>query len=118
MKITPFNLSGKTFINTQNTENGEVDTQTIFYYSQQGDVIEADYRGGVVLTGHLMGRMTAPDRFHMVYHHLNLNGELRVGQCESTICIAPDGKLILQESWQWLNGDLSTGHSQLVEING
>lgn len=111
-----FNLNHKTFINAENTENGEVSGETIFHYVQDGHQIEATYHGGSIRHGHLLGVMTSDDTFSMLYHHLNHLNELRVGQCTTRIEVNADGRIQLIEQWQWLNGDCSQGESVLLEI--
>ncbi len=44
-KTGPHSISydGRTFIPHENTENGEVDGSTMFFYHQKEDVLRADY---------------------------------------------------------------------------
>jgi hypothetical protein len=49
------------------------------------------------------------------YHHLNEEGALMAGHCTS-IPRFEDGKLILEERWQWLTGDRSSGKSEVEEV--
>lgn len=42
------NYEGKIFVPKCNTENGEVDGQTRFYYHQKDNVIWAEYSGGEI----------------------------------------------------------------------
>lgn len=109
-------LNNKKFMNTNNTANGEVSGETIFYYQQVGKQIEATYSGGRIISGHLIGFMTSESTFTMSYHHINEKNELRVGQCNTEIEIQNNGKIKLIENWQWLNGDCSKGESFLLEI--
>lgn len=46
---------GRFFVSKTNTENGEVDERTLFEYHQKGTILWADYAGGDVLKGHLIG---------------------------------------------------------------
>lgn len=108
-------LNNKKFINAENTANGEVSGETVFNYKQDGKQIEAVYSGGAIKKGHLIGVMTGDNTFTMFYHHVNLNDDIRAGQCHSTILTEQNGKLKLIESWQWLNGDCSKGQSVLIE---
>lgn len=110
------NLNNKIFINGKNTENGEVSAETKFHYHQHDHDIEATYCGGSIKKGHLLGVMTSDTTFTMLYHHINHNDELRVGQCHTTIVLQDNGQLKLVEQWQWLNGDCSKGESLLMEV--
>jgi hypothetical protein len=40
-----------------------------------------------------------------------------IGKCLSTPAIMEDGRMKLKEQWQWLSGDMSTGYSEIVEID-
>ena len=49
------------------------------------------------------------------YQHINRHRQVRIGKCHSIPHIMENGKIALQEKWQWLNGDLSCGESVVVE---
>ena len=109
------NYNGKIFYPKSNTENGEVDEETIFHYFQENDLFWAEYSGGDVLKGHMIGTMAENGELDFHYHHLNKDGQVRIGKCHSIPHILENGKILLQEKWQWLNGDLSGGESVVVE---
>jgi hypothetical protein len=52
----------------------------------------------------------------MRYHHVNDQGVLQTGICKSIPEILPDGRIRMQETWQWTSGDGSSGESILEEI--
>ena len=99
-----------------NTSNGDVNGATRFYYQQRGKVITARYEGGVVQIGSIVGKMISEDRFELCYQHLTVSGELKTGQCSTQIQLLDNDVIKLIEDWQWLNGDLSTGRSELIEV--
>jgi hypothetical protein len=110
------NYNNRTFRAISNSGNGDVSTDTLFYYQQETNVVVAIYEGGAIAQGHLMG-LVAPDgslRFH--YHHINTEGQLMAGFCESTPEILPNGKIRLYERWQWTSGDGSAGTSVIEEV--
>ncbi len=111
------NLDKKVFKALLNSDNGEVGDDTIFYYSQQGNIISAEYKGGEIIKGNLIGKQLKDGRFDFVYHHINTNGDLKIGKCLSSATIVENGKIKLLEEWQWLSDDFSTGTSELIEIN-
>lgn len=106
----------KFFRPVSNTENGEVDEQTIFHYHQQGSILTCTYKGGQIAHGHLIGLVDAAGQIHMRYHQVNTSGELMTGICISTPERMPNGKIRLHERWQWTSGDMSHGESVLEEI--
>ncbi len=110
------NYDKKRFRSLQNTPNGEVSGDTFFDYHQDGDLVWAEYSGGSVRRGHLIGKVDAEGRIDMRYHHLNERGELMTGVCFSTPEILENGKIRLFESWRWTSGDGSSGHSVIEEV--
>ncbi len=109
------NYDGKVFIPQSNTENGEVDEDTIFHYFQENDLFWAEYSGGEVLKGHMIGTVDENGELDFHYQHLNKDRQLRIGKCHSIPRILENGKIALREKWQWMNGDLSSGESLVVE---
>ncbi len=109
------NYDGRVFVSLENTENGEVDERTRFAYHQNGFSVWADYAGGDIVRGHLVGTTDEDGRLHFLYHHLNTAGELRAGECNSIPQKLPDGRLRLRETWRWLNGYCSAGTSIIEE---
>lgn len=49
------NYDGRVFRGETDRENGEVGGRTVFFYRRQGQRLEATYRGGAVVYGHLLG---------------------------------------------------------------
>ena len=109
-------LDGKIFTSLENTANGEVGADTLFHYHQEGDLISADYAGGSIVKGHLLGKMFPDGTLEFRYHHINVDGEFMLGQCHSTPELLADGRLQFHEKWQWLSGDKSSGESIIIEI--
>ena len=110
------NYDGKKFISKKNTENGEVSEETIFCYHQKEDIIWAEYSGGEIVQGFLVGTVDSNGNLEFVYQHINELHQLRLGRCNSCPQFMEDGKLEIHEEWQWLSGDQSKGTSIIVEI--
>lgn len=106
---------GKYFVPRENTENGEVDGNTLFAYHQKNNMIWADYSGGEIIKGHLIGTVAENGELDFYYQHMNEQSQVRVGVCHSVPNILEDGKIELSETWQWLNGDKSQGISSIRE---
>lgn len=109
------NYNSRIFIPQSNTENGEVDEETIFHYFQENDLFWAEYSGGDVLKGHMIGTVAENGELDFHYQYLNRDRQVRIGKCHSIPNIMENGKIALQEKWQWLNGNLSSGESVVVE---
>ena len=89
--------------------------ETVFRYFQENDLFWAEYSGGDVLKGHMVGTVTGNGELDFHYQHLNKDRQVRIGTCHSIPKVMDHGKITLQEKWQWLNGDLSCGESVVVE---
>lgn len=109
------NYDGKFFTPKSNTENGEVDGQTLFSYHQNGDLFFADYHGGEIRKGYMIGTVAKDGALDFYYQHINMSGDIKIGRCHSVPHISENGKIELYEEWQWLNGDKSKGSSIVTE---
>ena len=108
-----FSLDDRYFIAVKNSESGEVSDQTVFAYHQKDDVIWAEYSGGSIMKGFLIGKTDAKHHLHFTYQHVNTNGELKSGYCDSVPNIE-NGILRFYESWRWSSGE--EGTSVIEEI--
>ena len=113
-KLT-INYNNKKFIPLKNSKNGEVNSETIFSYYQDNNIIWGDYSGGDIVKGTIVGTVKADGSLFFYYQHINKNGEIKIGKCQSTPEIMSDNKIKLYEKWEWLNGDKSRGISVLIE---
>jgi hypothetical protein len=113
MKI---DLDNRKFKVQSNTDNGEVSVDTIFHYSQNENIISANYQGGDIVKGSLIGKVVDNKYLDFVYQHINVNGEIMTGVCQSYPDILDSGKMILKEFWQWTCKDNSKGESIIIEI--
>ena len=107
-------LNNKTLISIANTENGEVDLRTIFHYKQNGEIIWADYSGGSILKGSLIGKKLNKEEFEFNYQHISTDQSLKAGHCKTKVSVE-NGKIKLSENWKWFTEDQSSGHSELIE---
>lgn len=110
------NYDSKTFRPSMNSENGETSNETIFHYRQDGNILTANYSGGKIKIGHLIGIVDEYGNIDMRYHQININNELMTGICKSRPEFLPNGKLRLHEMWEWTSGDNSKGTSIMEEI--
>lgn len=112
------NYHNKTFSPQSNSDNGEVDAETLFHYQQEGNILSCSYSGNSIEKGHLIGLVAVDGSINMRYHQVNKKGEIMTGTCQSTPEILPDGRIKLHEQWQWTSGDQSAGNSVLIEVRG
>ncbi|NII81447.1 n-acetylglutamate synthase [Pedobacter sp. SG908] len=109
------NYNNKLFKPVNNTENGEISNETIFRYKQTGSILTAEYEGGKIMSGHLIGLVDENGNIEMRYHQVNKQGELMTGICNSKPEQLANGKIRLHETWQWTSGDKSKGQSIIEE---
>lgn len=109
------NYNNKTFKPVSNTKNGETSDETIFRYKQEGNLLTAEYSGGKIKYGHLIGLVDERGNIDMRYHQINDSGILMTGICNSKPEQLPNGKIRLHETWQWTSGDHSRGESVIEE---
>jgi hypothetical protein len=77
--------------------------------------LTAEYAGGQIKKGHLIGLVDELGNIDMRYHQVNDKGELMTGICQSTPELLPSGKIRLHEQWEWTSGDKSKGTSIIEE---
>ncbi len=102
-----FSLDGRNFVAVQNSDSGEVSEQTVFCYHQKDNAIWAEYSGGSIVKGFLIGTMDGNRCLGFSYQHLNINGEIKSGSCFSQPRVE-NGKLRFYEEWQWSSGESGT----------
>lgn len=113
---TKIDLDGRKFIHKKNPENGQVSGQTVFTYHQDGALLWAEYSGGEILNGSLVGMVVKNGEIDLVYQHVDHRMQIKTGKCHSVPMILEDGKIGLAERWEWTSGDHSKGESLLVEV--
>jgi hypothetical protein len=84
------------------------------HYHQQDDLVWADFAGGPVRTGRLVGVRDAAGVIEAAYCQIMLDGEVVAGRCLSTPTVLGDGRVRLTE--QWRRADGSSGVSSIQEL--
>ena len=79
---------------------GQVGTRTRFNYHEKDGEIWAEYAGGDVVRGHLVGTREG-DLLDFRYVQLKRDGTTSSGHCVSRVVELPDGRVRLEESWEW-----------------
>lgn len=105
----------RVFASVSNAAGGDVGADTIFHYRQQHDIVWATYAGGAVTFGTLVARVLADGCLDMRYQHVTSAGEMKTGRCRSTPTVLADGRLRLDEQWQWTEGGDGAGQSVVEE---
>ena len=98
-----------------NSVGGEVSTETTFVYHQDGSVVWAEYSGGEIMKGFLLGTCDERGELEFTYMHLNRSMVSRTGRCHSVPEVLDDGRIRLNEKWEWADSK-KTGESVIEEI--
>lgn len=96
----PVSLDGIQMCVVETAEGGEVNSETIFRFVQNGAVVSAQYAGGKVELGYLVGTMTE-EGLHFRYAQVDTEGRLDGGYSTCEISRLPDGRIRLLEHFQW-----------------
>ncbi|WP_328556003.1 MULTISPECIES: hypothetical protein [unclassified Streptomyces] len=95
---------------------GQVGTRTRFVYHEEDGTVWADYAGGDIVRGHLVGTREG-DRLDFRYVQLRRDGTTASGHCVSLVVELPDGRVRLEETWTW-ESRKGTGTSVVEELRG
>ncbi|MFD4591596.1 hypothetical protein [Streptomyces rubiginosohelvolus] len=93
---------------------GQVGTRTRFTYHEQGGRIWAEYTGGDVVHGRLVGTRDG-DALDFRYVQLKQDGTTSSGHCLSTVVDLADGRVRLEERWRWESQE-GSGTSVVEEV--
>ncbi len=110
-----FNLDHKQFVLIQNSESGTVNSDTVFYYRQEGKLVTADYWGGSIQNGKIIAYLSG-DQLDMLYHCVTTEGLLKAGQATAKVFQLEDERLKLALDWKWLAGGRGQGQSEYIEV--
>ncbi|MFD4421339.1 hypothetical protein ACFWN7_07525 [Agromyces sp. NPDC058484] len=91
-------IDGKVFAGVENSASGQVGAATQFRYHQDDDVIWAEYSGGAIVRGYLVGIRTG-GKLDFRYSHLNTDRQTANGVCETRIEVLEDGRVRFHEAW-------------------
>ena len=111
-----YNFNNKKFVLVENSENGQVNTETIFEYQQQVNLVTANYKGGSITYGKIIAILDN-DRLDMLYQCVTTENELKAGKAIAKISKNENGKIILDLDWEWLNvANAEKGKSRYIEV--
>ncbi|MEO6989188.1 MAG: hypothetical protein ABI239_11135 [Aquihabitans sp.] len=114
MDVVHPSLDGRRFADQTGRHDGDVSGDTVFAYREADGEIWADYAGGVIRRGSLVGSRSG-NRLDFRYVHLTADGETASGRCQTMITALPDGRLRLEETWAWESRS-GAGTSTLEEL--
>lgn len=113
--MTNIDFNHKKFVLLENSKTGIVTSATIFEYKQDGDLVTADYRGGIIKYGKIIARIEG-EKLIMLYQCITKENEMKAGKAIAEISLTDNDKIKLTSDWQWLTDDLATGTSEYIEL--
>ncbi len=112
--MTQLNFNNKKFSLIENSEKGTVNSDTIFEYKQDEELVTAEYYGGSVKYGKIIAVLNK-NKLDMRYQCVTSDNELKAGKAIAEISISENGKIILKLNWEWLDGKNEKGISEYIE---
>ena len=103
-------LDGRTLVGVENASSGDVGTETRFRFKQTVNRIHAQYSGGAVVSGHLLGTLHG-DQWEIRYVQLNEGGETACGHSIGEVSVLDDGRVRVEDEWEW---ESKPGHGESV----
>ena len=112
--MNELNFNNKTFSLISNSENGKVNTETIFEFKQDGNLVTADYYGGTIRYGKIIAVLNHR-QLNMLYQCATTNKELKAGKAIAEISFTQNEKIKLKLNWEWLDNKNEKGTSDYLE---
>jgi len=110
------NYDGRTFRSADpETANG-AGLGPIGHYHQNGERVWAEFAGGAVAKGALVGTCTPDGSLTLAYCQLLQDGQVVAGRCTSTPQVLNDGRIRLREQWWRFDHACSCGVSYIEEV--
>ncbi len=107
-------LDGLRMNATETAENGVVGEDTIFLFKESGQFVSAEYSGGRVVQGYLVGVRTESALIFR-YCQFDSDGNLDGGESSCEIEVTGSGGLKVIESFEWASRT-GSGKNVLEEI--
>jgi hypothetical protein len=85
-------------------------------YRQDGDLVWAEFAGGDVRRGSLVGVCDADSRVEFTYTMVLDSGEIVAGHSVNTPQVLPDGRIRFHEEWERFGRHAGRGVSYIEEI--
>ncbi|MFC6764803.1 MULTISPECIES: hypothetical protein [Natrinema] len=108
-------FDGLTLAGVANDEDGEVGADTVFHFEQTGERIYANYSGGDIADGHLVGTFDG-EQWDIRYTQINTDNETATGHSVGDVELLDDGRVRVEDEWEW-ESKPGTGESIHEEID-
>lgn len=109
------NYDGRIFSSSAAETAGSDGQGPVGHYHQDEDVVWAEFSGGQVVRGMLVGSCDRDGVLRLVYCQLMASGEAIAGHCTSIPTVLGDGRIQLDEHWQRSGPGGPAGVSVIVQ---
>jgi hypothetical protein len=109
-----FSLDGLSMNAVETDANGVINVDTTFTFHQSDETVRAEYAGGQVVQGYLVGLMQGP-QLTFRYCQLERSGALNGGMSICDLRRSDDGKIQIIEHFEWASRD-GGGRNVLQEL--
>ena len=99
----------------QTAPNGVVNQDTIFNFTQEGNLVHATYSGGKIIRGFLVGKLNG-DMLHFSYCQIQADHRLDNGVSKCKLSKNPTGKIVLTEHFEWNSREGESGINIFEQI--
>ncbi|HEY7499168.1 MAG TPA: hypothetical protein VH740_11675 [Vicinamibacterales bacterium] len=93
-------LHGTRMRPVRTTVSSVISRETLFEFTQEGDVVFARYAGGRIVLGALVGVRDGADVVFR-YAQVDAGGSVQGGRSECTLSITATGRLQIEERFTW-----------------
>lgn len=107
MMPSPADLNGLRAHAAVTAPGGVINADTIFEFTQEGDVVEAKYRGGKIVSGFLIGRLRDQE-LEFRYCQTHTDGVIAGGHSVCKVCVNDADKTEIVEEFEWATGGKGT----------
>ena len=97
------------------SENGVVNKETVFVFTQKEDLVTAEYSGGKIKKGFLVGTMNGKE-LKFSYCQVQTDGQLDNGSSTCELLMSDNGKIRLVERFEWKSRQGETGINIFEEL--
>lgn len=101
--VNKLSFDGRIMNAVQTASNGVVNHETIFTFRDSNGVITAQYEGGRVKKGYLIGKLDK-EKFEFRYTQIHTDDQLDGGHSICEIEMLEDNRIRLIEHFEWSEG--------------
>ena len=98
--MVAFNFNNVRMTVVKTAKTGVVNKETVFTFQQADNIVSAEYEGGGVVKGYLVGKLTG-EELQFRYCQLGSAEDLDGGLSNCIVSTTPDGRLRIIERFQW-----------------